>query len=70
MSDIATSKNVGESFCEALGIDPKSTRRVTIELEAGAVVRVTVERFVGIGEMAQIGGVIREQYELVPKPKP
>lgn len=46
MSSVATGAVFGGRLCEALGLDKDKTHRIILDVEAAAVVVVTVEQWV------------------------
>lgn len=47
-----TGSSLGIKVCEALGIDPRCVRKITIALEAGDVATVRIDRYL-LGEEAK-----------------
>jgi len=62
---LCAKSEVTEELLEALGLDGKRIRSLTIEFTAGELVSVTTEMFAEEGEIREGLRTIRERYELV-----
>lgn len=54
MANIATTFEIAQRICAAIGIETKLVRSIHIEIDACDVTRIKIERFVSEGEAEKI----------------
>jgi hypothetical protein len=61
---IATAVSIGKQLCEALGLEAQRVRAITLHVESGNVVSVTVERFITNTQGLAVAEILRQKFKL------